>query len=94
MDSASDIDLYVFAREAVPLPARQALVAVFGASRADLGLAFWDPGDEWIHAETGIEVDVVYWDTRWIADQVAREIDVWRRFSDFYGYEFFVMRRR
>jgi GNAT superfamily N-acetyltransferase len=72
VDAGSDLDLYVFTREAVPLPARQALVAAFGASRADLGLAFWDPGDEWIHADTGIEVDVVYWDTRWIADQVAR----------------------
>jgi SAM-dependent methyltransferase len=29
-----------------------------------------------------------------LADQVAREIDVWRRFSDWYGYAFFVMRCR
>jgi hypothetical protein len=24
---------------------------------------------------------------------VQREIDVWDRYADFYGYEFFVMRR-
>jgi SAM-dependent methyltransferase len=33
-------------------------------------------------------------DAQALADQVAREIEVWRRFSDFYGYEFFVMRAR
>jgi SAM-dependent methyltransferase len=31
---------------------------------------------------------------RGLADQVQREIDVWRRYSDCYGYEFFVMRSR
>ncbi|HYN03904.1 MAG TPA: methyltransferase domain-containing protein [Vicinamibacteria bacterium] len=33
-------------------------------------------------------------DAQGLADQVAREIDVWRRYSDSYGYEFFVMRAR
>jgi hypothetical protein len=33
-------------------------------------------------------------DAQALADQVAREIDVWRRFSEFYGYEFFVARLR
>lgn len=28
-----------------------------------------------------------------LADQVQEEIDVWRRYSDFYGYVFYVMRR-
>jgi SAM-dependent methyltransferase len=31
-------------------------------------------------------------DARALADQASREIEVWRRFSDWYGYEFFVMR--
>lgn len=33
-------------------------------------------------------------DAQQIADQVQREIDVWRLYSDFYSYEFFVMRAR
>jgi hypothetical protein len=33
-------------------------------------------------------------DAQVLADQVAREIDVWRRYSDSYGYEFFVMQTR
>jgi len=69
---ASDIDLYVFTTAPVPLAERHALVAKFGASRADIGLHFWDPGDEWVHAETGTEVDIIYWDTQWIEDQLDR----------------------
>ena len=33
-------------------------------------------------------------DAESLADQVGREIDVWRRFSAWYGYEFFVARAR
>jgi SAM-dependent methyltransferase len=33
-------------------------------------------------------------DAQALADQVQREIDVWHAYSDFYGYEFFVMRAR
>ncbi len=33
-------------------------------------------------------------DARQLADRVQREIDVWQAYSEFYGYEFFVMRAR
>jgi SAM-dependent methyltransferase len=33
-------------------------------------------------------------DAQQIAGSVQREIDVWKQYSDFYAYEFFVMRRR
>ena len=33
-------------------------------------------------------------DAQGLADQVRREIDVWHRYSEYYGYEFFVMRAR
>ena len=66
-DSVSDIDLCVFTTAVIPLEERAALVERSGgASRADLNLDYWGFGDEWINAATGIEVDVVYWDTRWI----------------------------
>ncbi len=68
----SDIDLYVFSDEPIPLQQRMELASAAGYSRADLGLAFWDPGDEWIDATTGIEVDVVYWECAWIEDQLER----------------------
>ena len=33
-------------------------------------------------------------DAQGLADQVRGEIDVWRRYSGYYGYEFFVVRAR
>src|SRR5512139_829139 len=75
-DRLSDIDLYVYATEMIPLAARQALVADMRSSRADLNLDLWDLGDEWYDAETGIEVDVIYWEPAWFESQLDR---VWRR---------------
>ena len=72
IDSRSDIDLYVYTTSPIPLSDRIALVEKFRASRADLGLQFWDPGDEWYDLETGIEVDVMYWDVAWIEEQIDR----------------------
>ena len=74
-DSASDIDLYVFTTAAIPLDQREALVAIRGASRANMDLKIWDPGDEWIDAPSGIEVDVMYWDRTWMEVQIARVLD-------------------
>lgn len=82
-DSLSDIDLYIYTSGTIPLQGRRALVQEMGATRADLNLQFWDLGDEWIDAETGIEVDIIYWDTAWIAEQLDR---VWRRRQASLGY--------
>lgn len=72
-DAASDIDLYVYTRGDVPLERRRATVeASGGATRADVGMAYWGPGDEWYHAPTGIEVDVVYFDAAWMEEQLDR----------------------
>lgn len=72
LDKHSDIDLYIYANELVPLKTRQAIVEKLGASQADLNLTFWDLGDEWFDLETGIEVDIIYWDPSWIKDQLER----------------------
>lgn len=82
-DQHSDIDLYVYSAETIPLAARTALVAERGASRADLNLQFWDLGDEWFDATTGIEVDVMYWDPDWVEGQLNR---VWREHQASLGY--------
>lgn len=71
-DAGSDIDLYVYTTSVIPLSAREAIMAQRGSSRADLNLQFWDLGDEWIDGPTGIEVDVIFWDTAWIAEQIDR----------------------
>lgn len=72
IDPHSDIDLYIYTNDVIPLTARQEIVAKLGASKADLNLTFWDVGDEWYHGDTGIEVDIMYWDPAWISAQLQR----------------------
>ena len=75
-DSASDIDLYVYTRGNIPLEARQSIVEQSGgASRSDLNLNYWGPGDEWINEPTGIEVDIVYFDAAWMEEQITRIVE-------------------
>ena len=82
-DRLSDIDLYVYTTAVIPLAAREALVAEMRSSRADLNLQLWDLGDEWYDADTGIEVDVIYWEPAWIESQLDR---VWRQHQASLGY--------
>src|ERR1051326_983611 len=72
-DPMSDIDVYVYTRAAIPLDVRQEIVnSSGGATRADLDLNYWGASDEWISAPTGIEIDIVYFDARWMEDQITR----------------------
>jgi hypothetical protein len=71
----SDIDLYVFATEPIPVAQRQQIAAIRGYSRADFNLQYWDTGDEWFDAPSGIEVDIMYWSMGWLEEQLARVID-------------------
>ncbi|MCC6906272.1 MAG: DUF4037 domain-containing protein [Anaerolineae bacterium] len=75
-DASSDIDLYVYTHAEISTPEREAIVARSGgASRADIGLTYWGPGDEWFQADSGIEVDVVYFDTGWMETQICLLLD-------------------
>lgn len=69
-DDGSDIDLYVHARAEPALATRAAIAA--GSPRAELGNRIYEPGDEWIDAESGAHVDVMYRDPRWIEDELDR----------------------
>jgi predicted nucleotidyltransferase len=71
-DKNSDIDLYIYTKEVIPLPLRKALIEGLGTTKADYNLLYWDLGDEWYHAETGIEVDMIYWHPSWIEKQIER----------------------
>lgn len=72
VDPDSDIDLYVYITSVIPLHDRMAVVEKLGATRSDLNLQFWGLGDEWYDQGTGIEVDIIYWDTSWIEEQLDR----------------------
>ena len=62
-DAASDLDLEVFTRGEVPLEVRRAATAATGgATRAELGNGWWGLADEWIAADSGIYVDLTFFD--------------------------------
>ena len=69
-DGSSDIDLYIYSRSPISLEERAQVAA--GARRAEIGNAFWEPGDEWVDGPTGISVDVMFRDCRWIEEQLDR----------------------
>jgi hypothetical protein len=69
-DSKSDIDLYVYVTDDIPLDQR-AQIAV-GSPLAEIGNATWEPGDEWIDTVTGTPVDVMYRHVRWMEQQLDR----------------------
>jgi len=69
-DEQSDVDLYVYASEIIPVPARAGIAR--GATRSEIGNLFWEPGDEWIDNPTGTRVDIMFRTTRWIEDQLDR----------------------
>ena len=69
-DASSDIDLYVYSRQPISLDERRRVAA--GAGRAEIGNAFWEPGDEWVDEAAGVSVDVMFRDCRWIEEQLDR----------------------
>jgi hypothetical protein len=74
--AGSDIDVEVYVRDELEVDVRRSIVdAAGGARRAELGMRFWGPSDEWIDAATGAHVDVVYFDAAWMEDRIAAVLD-------------------
>ncbi len=75
-DDASDVDLYIYLVDDLTLVERQR-VAERQADPAsvEVGNAFFEPSDEWVHAETRVAVDLMYRRTVWIEDQIAHVMD-------------------
>ncbi len=71
-DSASDVDLYVYVTHPLALDERASVAE--GAQGAEIGNAFWEPGDEWIDPETSISCDAMFREIVWIEEQLNRVI--------------------
>ena len=77
-DSLSDIDLYIILNEIIPIELRMNIIQKFNPSKSNLNLSFWDPGDEWIDGNSGIEVDMIYWRISWIEDQINKVLALYQ----------------
>ena len=67
----SDLDLYVYADPPVSLSDRAGIAADFARpGTAEVGNAFWEPGDEWLDAGTGFGVDVMFRSPTWIEGEL------------------------
>jgi hypothetical protein len=69
-DANSDVDLYVYVSEDVPLHERAKIAA--GTPHAEIGNTTWESGDEWFDGATSVKVDVMYRHVRWIEEQLNR----------------------
>ena len=67
-DASSDVDLYVYTLGEVPLEFRREL----GGAGAEIANRFWEPGDEWVDAASGLHFDIMYRSPSWIEDQLDR----------------------
>jgi len=78
----SDVDLYLYLRDELPLATRAA-IAGSASTHAEVGNAFWEAGDEWYDEATGIAVDVILRRLEWIEGELDR---VLRRHEASVGY--------
>lgn len=75
--AGSDIDLCVYASAEVPLDVRRAIIARFAASDPppELDNRFFETGDEWADARSGIWIDIVYRSSEWVVGELNRVLD-------------------
>jgi len=70
-DADSDIDLYVYIRSEIPVTVRAAIASA-RSRLAEVDNRFWELGDEWVEAGSGVSVDVILRDVPWIEEQLDR----------------------
>ena len=81
-DAESDLDLYVYCDTPPAIESRVAL-AQGRASTYEVDNRFWETGDEWLEAQTGLQVDVTFRTRAWIEERLASVLE---RFEPSLGY--------
>jgi catechol 2,3-dioxygenase-like lactoylglutathione lyase family enzyme len=67
-DARSDVDIYVYTLGEISTEFRREL----GGPGAEIANRFWEPGDEWGDAVSGLHIDIMYRSPSWIEDQLDR----------------------
>lgn len=73
-DARSDIDLYVSAREEVPVERRREIAERRGIL-VEVDNRFWETGDEWDERDSGMHIDVMFRSPAFAEDSLARVLD-------------------
>jgi predicted nucleotidyltransferase len=74
IDAASDYDLYVYLDGEIPLDVRRELAARFD-SDAEIGNAWFGPGDEWADQSSAVSIDLMYWERAGFERQLCDVIE-------------------
>ncbi len=70
-DAMSDYDCYVYSDKEVPVAARQQTAEKY-ADVMEINNQYWETGDEWQDAESGMIVDIMYRRKDWITGELNR----------------------
>ncbi|MCB9134193.1 MAG: DUF4037 domain-containing protein [Anaerolineales bacterium] len=73
-DSGSDIDLYVYLIADLPVSERRRIASTESRD-PEVDNQFWESGDEWVDAPSGVHVDVMFRSTAWIEEQLDRVLN-------------------
>ena len=71
-DTASDLDIYIYCRAEVTLDVRAALAQQHDARNPEIGNDDFGAGDEWVDAASRHAIDLIYFGTLWIEEQLDR----------------------
>lgn len=81
-DSSSDIDIYIFSSNGVPLQKREEIIKKV-SSKYEIGEEYFGSGDEFLYDKENIVMDMMYWDINWFENIVE---NVWIKHYPSNGY--------
>lgn len=81
-DNTSDIDIYVFSKNGVPIEKRKNIIEKI-STKYEVGGEYFGSGDEFFVDELNLQLDFMYWDMKWFEDVVE---NVWIKHFPSNGY--------
>jgi len=73
-DQYSDIDLYIYSREGIPVALRKRIALKY-SKNIEINNQFWETGDEWQDSTSGTLIDLTYRSTDWTERELKRVLE-------------------